>query len=89
MAETASGGSTQPGELHKSQCASVCGASPEPVPEMLAKSVLTLQIPPSWPVRTSRASIDTGAHNADSTARKLSQAARRANAESGGRECGR
>ena len=89
MVKAASGGSTHPGELHKSQCAPVCGASPEAAPEMLAKSVLTLQIPPSWPVRTSWASIDTGAHNADSTARKLNQAAKRVNAESGERECGR
>jgi len=88
MASTASGGDAQPSDAHKLQCAPACGASPKPASEGLAKSVLTLQMPLNWPLRTSWASIDTGAHKADSTARKLSQAARRAHTGSVGREWG-
>ena len=83
MAETASGGNAQPSEPHKSQCEPACGASPEPVSELLLEAALRLQMPPSWPVRTSSASMDTGASNADSTARKLKKAARHAHTDKG------
>ena len=40
-------------------------------------------MPPSLPVRTSSASSETGASKADSTARKLSQAAKRNQTDGG------
>ncbi|MEO7400823.1 MAG: hypothetical protein ABIV07_08660, partial [Polaromonas sp.] len=69
MTSTASGGESQPGEAHSSQCAPARGASPDPPSAALARSVFTLQMPLNWPLRTSSASIDTGAHKANSTAR--------------------
>ena len=44
---------------------------------LLVSDSVSEQTPPSLPVRTSRASIDTGANNADSTAKKLRKAAKR------------
>src|SRR3990167_8297637 len=70
---------------HRSHCKPICGESPG-ASGLLADAAVALQRPPSWPVRTSSASIDTGAHNADSTARKLKPAARRIQTECGGRE---
>lgn len=88
MASTASGGEAQANEAHKLQCAPDGGASSRPASAALAKWVFTLQMPLNWPLRTSCASIDTGAHKADSTARKLNQAARRAHTADVGREWG-
>ena len=88
MDSTASGGDAQPNEAHKLQCAPAGGASSRPASAALTRCVLTLQMPLNWPLRTSWANADTGAHNADSTARKLSQAARRAHTASVGREWG-
>ncbi len=89
MAETGSDGGANPMEPHQSQCEPACGTSLEPASELLAETALALQRPPSLPVRTSSASKDTGATNADSTARKPNQAAKRAHTDSGGREDGR
>ena len=85
MAQTTKGGSNQPGAPHKSQCVPACGAAPEPASATLPEPALRLQMPPSLPVRTSSASSDTGASSADSTARKLSQAARRNQTDGGER----
>lgn len=89
MAATAGGGKAQQKAPHMSQCAPACSAPSLPASELPDSAALTLQMPPSLPVRTSWASMDTGAHSADSTARKLKQAARRAHTQSGGRERGR
>src|SRR5215207_7441754 len=88
---TAKGGSTNPGELHRSQRKPVDAASPSV--ESLAvlekeEAVLTVQMPLNLPLRTSWASMDTGAHNAAATARKASQAARRSHAGRVGRDAG-
>ncbi len=88
IASTASGGDAQPSDAHKLQCAAAGGASSSPASEALDRLVLTLQMPLSCPLRTSWANIDTGAHKADSTARKPSQAASRAHTACVGREWG-
>ncbi|GEM_PF-4839176 len=87
-AQTASDGGMSPMVPHNSQFEPECSASPGES-GLWADSALALQKLPSWPVRTSSASIDTGAHNADSRARKLRHAARRVHTESGGRKNGR
>ena len=89
MAATCSAGSARPTEPHRSQCMPAWAGLPSLESESPAEAVLTEQIPPSLPARTSWASMDTGATNADSTARKLSQAARRAHTESARRGDGR
>ena len=52
---------------------------------LVPDTALALQMPPSWPLRTSSASMDSGAASADSTARKLKKAATRAHPDKGGR----
>lgn len=74
-------GKPGPVEPHRSQCMPAWAGLPSLESESPAEAVLTEQIPPSLPARTSWASMDTGATNADSTARKPSQAARRAHTE--------
>jgi len=88
MAQIGCGGNASAVELHQLQC-EADGASPGPDSGLPDEAVLALHRPPSLPVRTSSASSETGASNADSTARKLNKAARRAHTESGGRECER
>ncbi len=85
MAATASGGKAHPSAPHRSQCEPGRGASPEPESEPMPEAALRLQMPPNWPVRTSSASMDTGASKADNTARKLRKAARRAHTARDGR----
>jgi hypothetical protein len=81
MLATGKGGSTRPNEPHSSQCEPAFGRLP--LPESAASgepgdAVVRVQMPPSLPVRTSCASMDAGATNADRTARKLRNAAKRA-----------
>src|SRR2546427_12599672 len=89
MAKTGSGGNAIPNEAHQSQCTPAFAALPSLTSRLMAEVSLTLQRPPSLPLRTSSASMDTGASKADSTARKLRKAARRAHTASGGRDDGR
>lgn len=89
MPDAANGGGASPGEPHISQCEAVCGA---PLPLVSPASALPdaakfrLQTPPSLPLRTSWASMETGASKADKTARKLSHAATRVHQDGLGRE---
>lgn len=87
-AQATRGGKISPIVPHRSQRMPEPGAS-SGESGLGADSALALQRPPSWPVRTSSASIETGAHNADSTARKPRHAAKRAHTDSGGRNDGR
>lgn len=92
IAATGKGGMTRPSAPHKAQCEAAWPRLllPLPVPLPLLSlpaskaaappwdTALTVQMPPSFPVLTSCASIDTGATSADRTARKLRNAAKRA-----------
>ncbi len=74
--------SVRPSEPHRSQCAPLGCAEllPAAAPSTLllvAAKLFKLQTPPSLPLCTSCASIDTGAHNADNSATKLRKAAKR------------
>ena len=74
------GGNAKPIKPHSSQCEPAWAVPlsvelPESTTENVA--VLTAQMPPSLPVRTSSASMDAGATNAEKTASKLRRAARR------------
>ena len=90
-AASGSAGNTKAREPQRSQRMPVdASPSAESLPAS-EEAVLTLQMPPSLPVLTSCASMDTGAHNAAATARKLNQVARRAHIVSVGRvegKCG-
>ena len=80
MTSGPSKGSARPGEPHKSQCEPPAAALPLPAlptSGLLDVGVIRLQIPPNLPVRTSSASMETGATSADNTARKLRNAAKR------------
>ncbi len=81
IAATGKGGNTNPVDAQRSQRNPDCGASLSPESALAVEAVLTLQMPPSLPVRTSCASMATGATNADKTARKASHAARRTQME--------
>lgn len=89
VAEASIGGAASPSEAHQSQCEPVCSALSSPASGLPAVAVLTLQILPSLPPRTSSASIDAGATSADRTARKLKHAAKRAQTDIGWRDDGR
>ncbi len=86
MLATGKAGNTRPSAPHKSQC-EPAGASPlanpprPPSSALLAARLLSVQMPPNLPLRTSCASMDAGAASAEKTARKLRMTAKRAHKE--------
>ena len=73
---------------HKSQCMLACCAAPCTGSAWRSAPALALQTPPNAPVRASSASMETGAHKADTTANTPRQATHRDHAGRGIRERG-